>query len=99
ARLAKGGRPLGFLNLWLYTVGRKGLTDVVNGGSRGCTGKDMYSGLPTPFVPYASWNATPGWDPVTGLGTPVFDVLMDLVTPGWQLPQIIGHGGGRGHGG
>ncbi|KAK3901214.1 peptidase-like protein [Staphylotrichum tortipilum] len=99
ARLARGSRPLGFLNPWLYTVGRKGLTDVVNGGSRGCTGKDMYSGLPTPFVPYASWNATPGWDPVTGLGTPVFDVLLDLVTPGWELPRIIGHGGGHGHGG
>lgn len=39
----------------------------------------MYSGLPGPLVPYASWNATPGWDPVTGLGTPIFPELVDTV--------------------
>ncbi|KAK4122203.1 peptidase-like protein [Parathielavia appendiculata] len=91
ARLAQGRRPLGFLNPWLYSVGKQGLTDIVHGGSTGCTGKDAYSGLPTPFVPYASWNATPGWDPVTGLGTPLFDKLLHLSTPGGKLPHI-GHG-------
>ncbi|KAH8903475.1 subtilisin-like protein [Coniochaeta sp. PMI_546] len=91
ARLAKGLPPMGFLNPWLYTVGWAGLTDIVNGGSKGCTGTDIYSGLPAPYVPYASWNATKGWDPVTGLGTPLFDKLLDLSTPGWWLPKIGGH--------
>ncbi|KIW03336.1 hypothetical protein, variant [Verruconis gallopava] len=78
ARKEAGMAPLGFLNPWLYQVGIEGLTDIVNGGSTGCTGRDIYSGLPTPFVPYASWNATEGWDPVTGLGTPLFDKLLQL---------------------
>lgn len=69
---------MGFLNPWIYSVGYKGLNDIVVGGSRGCTGKDIYSGLPAPFVPYASWNATPGWDPVTGYGTPDFMKLLEL---------------------
>ncbi|OQO04353.1 hypothetical protein B0A48_10964 [Cryoendolithus antarcticus] len=79
----KAGKPvLGFLNPWIYSEGYKGLTDIVDGGSTGCTGKDIYSGLKTPFVPYASWNATPGWDPVTGYGTPNFPVLLKLATKG-----------------
>ncbi|KAK4157169.1 peptidase-like protein [Chaetomidium leptoderma] len=94
ARLAQGRPPLGFLNPWLYSdevARRGGLTDIVHGGSTGCTGKDMYSGLPTPVVPYASWNATPGWDPVTGLGTPVFDRLLELSAPGGRRLHIGGH--------
>jgi tripeptidyl-peptidase-1 len=83
ARLQSGQRPFGFLNPWLYTKGFKGLTDIVNGGSTGCTGIDNYSGLPTPYVPYASWNATAGWDPVTGLGTPDFGKLLKLATAGY----------------
>ncbi|MBE7159464.1 MAG: hypothetical protein INR62_13710, partial [Rhodospirillales bacterium] len=66
ARLQAGMPTLGFLNPWIYGEGYKGLNDIVNGGSTGCTGEDIYSGLPTPFVPFASWNATEGWDPVTG---------------------------------
>ncbi|KAK3297407.1 peptidase S8/S53 domain-containing protein [Chaetomium fimeti] len=96
ARLAEGRPPLGFLNPWLYSeeVSRKGaLTDIVHGGSTGCTGTDMYSGLPTPYVPHASWNATPGWDPVTGLGTPVFDKLLEL-TGGKLLHIGVGLGVG-----
>lgn len=31
-----------------------------------------------PYVPYASWNATTGWDPVTGLGTPDYGKLLAL---------------------
>jgi tripeptidyl-peptidase I len=81
ARLQSGLRPLGFLNPWLYTRGFEGLTDILNGGSTGCVGVDTYSGLPAPFVPYASWNATTGWDPVTGLGTPLFDKLLALAAP------------------
>lgn len=64
ARLQAGKPPLGFLNPWIYSVGYQGLNDITMGGSRGCTGFDVYSGLPAPLVPYASWNATTGWDPV-----------------------------------
>jgi tripeptidyl-peptidase-1 len=93
ARLAKGLPPLGFLNPWLYSVGWAGLTDIVHGGSSGCTAHDNGPppAPPTPYVPYASWNATPGWDPVTGLGTPLLDKLLDLSTPGWWLPNIGSH--------
>jgi tripeptidyl-peptidase-1 len=82
AKLEAGQRPLGFLNPWLYQVAapEAAFTDIVNGGSKGCTGIDIYSGLPAPVVPYASWNATKGWDPVTGLGTPQFDKLLELAT-------------------
>jgi tripeptidyl-peptidase-1 len=88
ARLSVGRRALGFLNPWLHSVGKNGLTDITHGGSTGCTGTDIYSGLPTPFVPYASWNATKGWDPVTGLGTPNFKNLLALSTPYNKLGHI-----------
>ncbi|KAJ5111267.1 polynucleotide 3'-phosphatase [Penicillium argentinense] len=65
-RLAQGKPRMGFLNPWLYSTGVSGMTDIVDGGSRGC-----YGGERGIAVPYASWNATAGWDPVTGLGTPV----------------------------
>ncbi|KAL8899264.1 MAG: hypothetical protein Q9207_006285 [Kuettlingeria erythrocarpa] len=78
ARLEQGRKPLGFLNPFIYKYGYRGLTDIVNGGSRGCTGRDIYSGLPTPRVPGAGWNATKGWDPVTGYGTPNFPKLLAL---------------------
>ena len=96
ARLAQGKRPLGFLNPWLYSSGKAGLVDIVHGGSTGCTGVDRFSDLPTPIVPYASWNATPGWDPVTGLGTPDFGKLLNLT--GGDLPHIGGEGDGHGDG-
>ena len=73
---AEGKAPLGFLNPWLYSDGYKALNDVTHGGSTGCTGRDIYSGLPTPKVPFASWNATKGWDPVTGYGTPDFEKML-----------------------
>ena len=68
---------MGFLNPWLYSLQQKGFTDIVHGGSRGCTGSTD-SGAKGAFIPYASWNATEGWDPVTGLGTPLFQTLADL---------------------
>ncbi|KAF2488512.1 tripeptidyl-peptidase-like protein [Lophium mytilinum] len=88
ARLSAGKPPLGFLNPLIYSKGFKGLNDVTTGGSTGCTGRDIYSGLPAPFVPYASWNATKGWDPVTGYGTPDFEKLLKIVLGG-------GYGGYR----
>lgn len=64
---------MGFLNPWLYSLGKPGFTDIVDGGSRGCYGLSEAGS-----VRYASWNATPGWDPATGLGTPQFQSLAQL---------------------
>lgn len=68
---------MGFLNPWLYTIGTSGLKDIVDGGSGGCYGSSK-SDLGSAFVPYAGWNATEGWDPVSGLGTPLFQTLARL---------------------
>ncbi|KAF1842976.1 tripeptidyl-peptidase-like protein [Cucurbitaria berberidis CBS 394.84] len=92
ARLATGKPALGFLNPWIYSQGYRGLNDIVNGGSTGCTGRSIYSGLKAPLVPYASWNATEGWDPVTGHGTPDFEKLL-------RISQSGGYAGRRGLGG
>ncbi|KAL1975119.1 hypothetical protein VTN31DRAFT_3511 [Thermomyces dupontii] len=79
AELLKAGKaPLGFLNPWLYSLKGRGFTDIVDGGSTGCPGTVPWTGLPAGHVPYASWNATEGWDPATGLGTPLFDELVKL---------------------
>ncbi|BAE64770.1 tripeptidyl aminopeptidase [Aspergillus flavus] len=80
ARLRAGKPTLGFLNPWLYKTGRQGLQDITLGASIGCTGRARFGGAPDggPVVPYASWNATQGWDPVTGLGTPDFAELKKL---------------------
>ncbi|KAI9768850.1 MAG: vesicle formation at the endoplasmic reticulum [Geoglossum simile] len=78
-RLSSHQPSLGFLNPWLYSTATSGFNDITAGGSRGCTGKDPFTGLPTPFVEGAGWNATAGWDPVTGLGTPDFGRLRELV--------------------
>ncbi|KAJ5289064.1 hypothetical protein N7478_002094 [Penicillium angulare] len=68
-RLAHGKPRMGFLNPWLYTLGRTGFMDIVDGGSRGCARSPIQN---------AGWNATVGWDPVTGLGTPLFRSLAQL---------------------
>jgi hypothetical protein len=49
---------LSSLNPWLYNDGYKALTDIVDDGSTGWNAG----------IPYASWNATTGWDPATGIG-------------------------------
>ncbi|PGH11694.1 hypothetical protein AJ79_04717 [Helicocarpus griseus UAMH5409] len=78
-RLAEGKPVLGFLNPLLYALKGAGFNDIVTGVSEGCKGTSRSSGLPTPHVPGAGWNATVGWDPVTGLGTPDFAALAKLV--------------------
>ncbi|KAE8352298.1 peptidase S8/S53 domain-containing protein [Aspergillus coremiiformis] len=80
ARLRAGQPTLGFLNPWLYKEGRKGLNDIVHGGSTGCDGNSRFGGASDggPWVPFASWNATEGWDAVTGLGTPDFGKLVQI---------------------
>ncbi|OOF91438.1 hypothetical protein ASPCADRAFT_155183 [Aspergillus carbonarius ITEM 5010] len=77
ARLRAGQPVLGFLNPFLYGIGQDALNDIISGGSLGCDGRNRFGGTPngSPVVPWASWNATPGWDPVTGLGTPDFERL------------------------
>lgn len=77
ARLASGQKPLGFLNPWLYNNTQM-LTDITKGGSKGCTGSSR-SWEPGKYVPYAGWNATEGWDPVTGLGTPLYDKMLQAI--------------------
>ena len=83
-RLAANQSALGFLNPWLYGLGGQGFKDIVDGGSTGCYG-DLKSNqqIPgIPVVPYAGWNATKGWDPVTGFGTPLFSELAERI-PSW----------------
>ena len=80
-RLRNNMPSIGFANPWLYQSGYKGLNDIVAGGAVGCAGVDLQSGAPVKgagIIPFASWNATPGWDPVTGLGTPNFGKLKAL---------------------
>lgn len=66
---------MGVLNPWLYTVGKFGLKDIVDGGSGGCYGASK-SELGSAFVLYAGWNATDRSDPVKGLGTPLFQLWL-----------------------
>ncbi|KAM3084009.1 vesicle formation at the endoplasmic reticulum [Clarireedia jacksonii] len=82
ARLRAGKPTLGFVNPLLYLIGSNALTDITGGGSTGCNGVNGQTGAEIPgggVIPYASWNATVGWDPVTGLGTPNFEKLKKLV--------------------
>ncbi|KAH8689154.1 tripeptidyl peptidase A [Talaromyces proteolyticus] len=82
ARLAAGQPALGFLNPFFYDLGYKGLNDITLGQAVGCNGIDGQSGKPVPgggIIPWATWNATEGWDPVTGLGTPDFQKLKEIV--------------------
>lgn len=81
ARFKAGLPAMGFLNPWLYAVGYKGLTDITMGGSVGCNGVNGQTGAKyngSGIIPYATWNATEGWDPVTGLGVPNFGLLVEL---------------------
>ena len=75
ALLAKGKKPLGFLNPWIYGKAYKTFTYVTIGSSYGCN----TTGFP----------AQKGWDAVTGWGTPVSyypDVFPPvLVIQAWRL--------------
>lgn len=82
ARLKAKLPPLGFLNPLLY-LNPHALNDITLGGSTGCDGRGRFHGAPngSPVIPYASWNATAGWDPVSGLGTPNFPKLLKAAVP------------------
>ncbi|RDK47946.1 subtilisin-like protein [Aspergillus phoenicis ATCC 13157] len=75
ARLRANKTSLGFLNPWLYSSGYKSLNDITSGEAVGCQGDVEGAGV----IPWASWNATTGWDPATGLGTPNFAKLKEAV--------------------
>ncbi|GLB06208.1 polynucleotide 3'-phosphatase [Aspergillus tubingensis] len=75
ARLRANKTSLGFLNPWLYSSGYKSLNDITSGEAVGCQGDVEGAGV----IPWASWNATTGWDPATGLGTPNFVKLKEAV--------------------
>ncbi|KAL2753756.1 hypothetical protein ACRALDRAFT_2126631 [Sodiomyces alcalophilus JCM 7366] len=81
ARLRRGLPTMGFINPWLYTRGFEALQDVTGGRASGCQGIDLQRGTRVPgagIIPWASWNATPGWDPATGLGLPDFWAMRGL---------------------
>ncbi|KAI1365875.1 peptidase S8/S53 domain-containing protein [Xylaria arbuscula] len=82
ARLRAKLPPVGFLNPLLY-LNPGALNDITLGGSTGCDGTERFHGAPngSPVIPYASWNATTGWDPVSGLGTPNFPKLLKAAVP------------------
>jgi tripeptidyl-peptidase I len=83
ARRLEAGQPaLGFLNPWIYESGADFLTDITAGKSKGCSGTDQFSGLKSPRVTGAGWNAVKGWDPVTGMGTPIFPKMVE------KLPTV-----------
>ncbi|KAI0644613.1 family S53 protease-like protein [Trametes meyenii] len=65
AILKDGGKPVGFLNPFLYSTGISALTDVTQGNNPGCG----TNGFP----------AASGWDAVTGLGTPDFTKLLNTI--------------------
>ena len=91
ARFKAGLPQLGFLNPWLYPEGFKTLNDITGGAAFGCNGLNLQTGRPyngSGIIPFASWNATVGWDPVTGLGTPDFAKLKDAAVR-------LGKGGGK----
>ena len=65
----------------VYAVAYVGFTDITAGGSVGCNGINGQTNRPVPggsIIPYASWNATTAWDPVTGFGVPNFATLLRL---------------------
>lgn len=83
ARFRAGQPSMGFINPWLYdkAMEQGAVIDVTGGGAVGCAGTNPQTGDKVPgagIIPYASWNATEGWDPVTGLGLPDFQALLKL---------------------
>ena len=67
ARIKKGGKPLGYLNPFLYSKPTM-FTDIVEGTNAIGRGNG-----PLPY----GWNTSIGWDPATGLGTPLFSKMLE----------------------
>lgn len=66
ARQQKDGKPMGFLNPWLYQH-PEAFTDITKGSNKIGRGE---------FKLKYGFNCTKGWDPVTGLGTPIFSKML-----------------------
>lgn len=64
-RLAKGGKPLGFLNPFIY--------------QNGAAFNDVTKGKITGSMKGNGFTATKGWDPATGFGTPNYTELAKVV--------------------
>lgn len=82
ARLKDRKPMLGCLNPFFYSSGYRAPHDFVAGGSYGCGGIDPQNDEPVNgslVIPYAHWNVTRSWDPVTGLATPDFQKLKSMV--------------------
>ncbi|KAH9029487.1 subtilisin-like protein [Lactarius pseudohatsudake] len=65
-RISIGRPPLGFLNIWLYSILLPGLNDITSGSNPGCNTN--------------GFSAVPGWDPVTGLGSLDFERLVAILS-------------------
>lgn len=70
ALIGAGKSPLGFVNPFIYSIGRKAFQEVDGGGSKGCR---LLRGAPT-----VKLNARTGWDPISGIGTPDFRKLLNI---------------------
>lgn len=80
ARFRAGKPAVGFANPWLYSAASEILKDVTEGQSLGCNQYNGQTDEEVPgggIIPYATWNATVGWDPITGLGVPDFMKMKD----------------------
>jgi tripeptidyl-peptidase-1 len=95
ARFRAGQPSLGFINPLLYAAAAlksPGLVDVTRGAALGCQGVDLQNGIIVKgagIIPYATWNATVGWDPVTGLGTLDFMRLKDFALLAGAVQGVI----------
>ncbi|KAI0481640.1 peptidase S8/S53 domain-containing protein [Xylaria cf. heliscus] len=79
ARLRAGKPTMGFINPFLYSLASEHLIDITAGKAVGCNGYNMQTGglvRGGGKIPWASWNGTLGWDPVTGVGTPDFQKML-----------------------
>ncbi|KAH9011594.1 subtilisin-like protein [Lactarius pseudohatsudake] len=74
-RISNGRSPLGFLNIWLYSVFLPGLNDITSGSNPGCN-TDGFS-------------AVPGWDPVR-LAI-VISCYSTLAYSGFYRSRVLGH--------
>ncbi|KAI0446093.1 peptidase S8/S53 domain-containing protein [Xylaria telfairii] len=79
ARLREGKPTMGFINPFLYSLESEHVIDITAGKAVGCNGYNMQTGgliRGGGKIPWASWNGTLGWDPVTGVGTPDFQKIL-----------------------
>jgi len=81
-RLARGMKPMGFLNPWLYQN-----PDVFNDVTEGANniGKIFDYGAKDKY----GYSAAEGWDPVTGLGTPNYPKMLQRALGQTPKPTVF----------